>query len=80
MVTWSPSLRYPARVARPRGGNSEYFIGRQKGLLASVSAGRIILTFMTFLHIRISVFLATLVHCRFLAIEYLPLERTRKST
>src|SRR5215813_10629174 len=44
--TSSSSLRYPARVASPSGGNSEYLIGRQKGLLASVSAGRIILTFI----------------------------------
>ena len=36
----------PASVARPSGGNSEYLIGRQNGLVASVSAGRIILTFI----------------------------------
>ncbi|HTD60886.1 MAG TPA: hypothetical protein VK679_09555 [Gemmatimonadaceae bacterium] len=29
-------------VARPRGGKSEYLIGRKNGLCASVSAGRII--------------------------------------
>src|SRR5207248_6124515 len=43
--TWSSSRRYAASVARPSGGNSEYLIGRQNGLVASVSAGRIILTF-----------------------------------
>ena len=34
----------PASVARPSGGNSEYLIGRQYGLVASVSAGRMNLT------------------------------------
>src|SRR5262245_25890508 len=43
--TSSSSTRYPARVASPSGGNREYLIGRQNGLLASVSAGKIILTF-----------------------------------
>ena len=38
--TSSPGSRNPARVARPSGGKSEYFIGRKKGLLASVRAGR----------------------------------------
>ena len=33
-------------MARPRGGKSEYLMGRKNGLSASVSAGRIILTFM----------------------------------
>src|SRR5260370_14276963 len=32
--------RYAARVAKPRGGNNEYLTGRQKGLVASVNAGR----------------------------------------
>ncbi len=32
--------------ASPSGGNSEYLIGRKNGLVASVSAGRIIFTFM----------------------------------
>src|SRR5215213_4728021 len=36
--------RYAASVARPSGGNNEYLIGRQNGPVASVSAGRIILT------------------------------------
>ena len=36
--------RYAARVAKPRGGNSEYLIGRQKGLVASVNAGRMSFT------------------------------------
>src|SRR5205823_13354216 len=36
--------RYAASVARPSGGNSEYLIGRKKGLVASVRAGRIIRT------------------------------------
>ena len=35
-----------ASVASPSGGNSEYLMGRKNGLIASVSAGRIILTFM----------------------------------
>src|SRR5262245_31694443 len=44
-ISTSSSPRYAASVARPSGGNSEYLIGRQNGLFASVSAGRIILTF-----------------------------------
>src|SRR6266571_5990565 len=36
--------KYAARVARPRGGNNEYLIGRQKGLVASVNAGRMSFT------------------------------------
>src|SRR3990172_5712546 len=44
IVTSSSASRYPSRVARPSGGNNEYLIGLQKGLLASVRAGRIILT------------------------------------
>src|SRR6185503_5896422 len=39
--------RYAARVARPRGGKSEYLIGRQYGLVASVNAGRINLIFLS---------------------------------
>ena len=35
-----------ASVASPSGGNNEYFIGRQKGLFASVRAGSIILIFI----------------------------------
>src|SRR5256885_1563061 len=46
MVISSLSSRYAARVASPNGGNSEYLIGRNSGLVASVSAGRIIFTFM----------------------------------
>src|ERR1700730_2534521 len=38
--------RYAARVARPSGGKSEYLIGRQYGLVASVSAGRINFTLL----------------------------------
>ena len=38
--------RHVTRVARPSGGNSEYLMGRQNGLDASVRAGRIILTFI----------------------------------
>jgi hypothetical protein len=45
-VTSSSGSRYPARVARPRGGNSEYLMGRNSGLVASVRAGRIIVTRM----------------------------------
>src|SRR6185369_7770282 len=41
---------YAASVASPSGGNNEYLIGRQNGLLASVRAGRIIFTFMVSLH------------------------------
>jgi hypothetical protein len=33
-------------VASPSGGKSEYFTGRKNGLVASVSAGRIIFTFI----------------------------------
>src|SRR3954470_14149334 len=44
MRTSSSSRRYPASVARPSGGKSEYLIGRKNGLVASVSAGRIIFT------------------------------------
>jgi len=40
MTAWSSGERYAASVARPSGGNNEYLIGRQKGLVASVSAGR----------------------------------------
>ena len=40
----SSSARWAARVARPSGGKREYLIGRKCGLVASVSAGRIILT------------------------------------
>src|SRR5437868_3956949 len=46
MVTSSLSSRYAARVASPNGGNREYLIGRNSGLVASVSAGRIIFTLM----------------------------------
>ena len=46
MVTSSAPSRYAARVARPNGGKREYLIGRNSGLVASVSAGRIIFTFM----------------------------------
>src|SRR5215510_14729109 len=42
----SPSSRYAASVARPSGGNSEYLIGLQSGLVASVSAGRMNFTRM----------------------------------
>ena len=42
--TSSSGRRYPASVARPSGGNSEYLIGRKNGLVASVNAGRIIVT------------------------------------
>src|SRR5688500_5525646 len=42
--TSSSFVMYAASVARPRGGKSEYLIGRKNGLVASVSAGRIILT------------------------------------
>src|SRR6266496_658953 len=45
-VTSLSSFRYAARVAKPRGGKREYLIGLQKGLFASVTAGKIILTFM----------------------------------
>jgi hypothetical protein len=41
------TIGWAARVASPRGGNNEYLMGRQKGLLASISAGRIIFTFIT---------------------------------
>src|SRR3990172_7499576 len=44
MLTSSPGSRYPASVASPSGGNSEYLIGLQNGLFASVSAGSIIFT------------------------------------
>src|SRR3990170_596809 len=44
MLTSSPGPRYPASVASPSGGNSEYLMGLQNGLFASVSAGRIIFT------------------------------------
>src|SRR6266852_6235784 len=47
IVTSASSGRYAARVARPSGGNSEYLIGRKNGLVASVRAGRIILTLIT---------------------------------
>src|SRR5437868_5860045 len=46
MVTSSLSSRYAARLASPNGGNREYLIGRNSGLVASVSAGRIIFTLM----------------------------------
>src|SRR5256886_4154072 len=42
----SSGRRYPASVARPSGGKSEYLIVRKNGLVASVSAGRIIVTRM----------------------------------
>src|SRR5437764_9497551 len=42
--TSSSGSRYDASVARPSGGKSEYLIGRNSGLVASVSAGKIILT------------------------------------
>src|SRR6185503_11855641 len=42
----SASVRYPARVANPSGGNSEYLMGRKNGLCASVSDGRMSLTRM----------------------------------
>jgi hypothetical protein len=41
------SGRYAANVARPKGGKREYLIGLKKGLLASVKAGKIIITFTT---------------------------------
>src|SRR5438552_4034101 len=44
--TSSSGRRYPASVARPSGGNNEYLIGRKNGLVASVSAGRIMVTRM----------------------------------
>src|SRR5262245_24891946 len=40
MTASSSGERYAARVASPSGGKSEYLIGRQKGLVASVRAGR----------------------------------------
>src|SRR5262245_31031270 len=43
MLTSSSGFRYPASVARPSGGNNEYLMGRNSGLVASVKAGRIIL-------------------------------------
>src|SRR5215831_17148643 len=44
MTASSSARRYAASVARPSGGKSEYLIGRQNGLVASVSAGRMNLT------------------------------------
>src|ERR1700681_513099 len=41
MTASSSERRKAARVANPKGGNKEYLIGRQYGLVASVSAGRI---------------------------------------
>src|SRR5579859_7441028 len=46
MRTSSSGRRYPASVASPSGGKSEYLIGRKSGLVASVRAGRIIVTRM----------------------------------
>ncbi len=43
MLTSSSAEVYAASVASPKGGNSEYLMGRKSGLVASVSAGRIIL-------------------------------------
>src|SRR5450756_2862448 len=45
MVTSSHGSRKPASVARPSGGNKEYLIGRNSGLVTSVNAGSTILTF-----------------------------------
>ena len=39
-VSWSDGAQYAASVASPSGGNKEYLIGRKKGLVASVNAGR----------------------------------------
>src|SRR5439155_13871658 len=44
MTASSSGERYAASVARPSGGKSEYLIGRQYGLVASVRAGRMSLT------------------------------------
>src|SRR5262245_36973593 len=44
IVGSSSGRRYAASVARPSGGKSEYLMGRQYGLVASVSAGRMNLT------------------------------------
>src|SRR6266568_189950 len=44
MTASSSGARYAASVARPSGGNSEYLMGRQYGLVASVRAGRMNLT------------------------------------
>src|SRR5215471_21688129 len=44
MTDSSSGRRYAASVASPSGGNREYLIGRQYGLVASVSAGRISFT------------------------------------
>ena len=43
---WTGYAPAAASVARPSGGKSEYLIGRNSGLRASVSAGRIIFTFI----------------------------------
>src|SRR5712691_6209384 len=43
-MTSSSAPRYAESVARPSGGKSEYLIGRKNGLVASVRAGKIILT------------------------------------
>src|SRR3990172_1053587 len=68
-VTSSFSCKYPASVARPSGGKSEYLIGRQNGLVASVSAGRIILTFIrASLRLR-SLYTTWTCHCYVLSLE-----------
>lgn len=51
-LTSTSGSRYEASVARPSGGNKEYLIGRNSGLVASVRAGRIIFTRFSRLVIR----------------------------